>query len=275
MYLTPSWFFYRPQIISLGAEPVAIALQPEDNFALPLEAIKAAITSKTKVLLLNSPHNPSGRIWSSAELQSLAELLAPHGIFVIHDASYQQVRFQPEIPPSMAAYYPRTVLVYTWGKILLAPGQRIGFVLASPLLASEERRLLVPALDATAMLSYAYANSLMQRAIPRLAVACPIDLQELKDKRDFMVAKLSQLYFKVVVPDGTFYLLVSYRQGFTNQWIIDLLAHRGVYVLSGTYFECPTYFRISLTASMKMCQDSIPVFREVLDQLHSIESMIQ
>ena len=264
IYLTPCWFFYRSQIVSLGAVPVRVEMRADENFALPIQRIAEALTSKTRVLLLNTPHNPTGRIFSEHELSALSELLEPRGIFVIQDAAYQEVRFCRERPPCFLSCYPRSLLVYTFGKVLLAPGQRVGFALCSPLMKPRERSLLTSALSSAAFLTYSHANALMQRCLPQLHADCRVDLSELMRRRDVLCSGLSTIGYAVVVPESTFYVLVAHPlMPISVTPLVDRLAERGVYVLDGIFCEIPSHFRISLTATFSMCELAIPIFQQV------------
>jgi len=127
IYLSPPWFFYVPMILSSGAKPVRVDLTPP-QFELPIDAIEWHITQQTRAIIVNTPHNPSGRMFSDDELERVTHVLeaAHRPIYLISDESYSRILFDGREHQSPLRFYPRSFLVYTYGKTLLAPGQRIG-----------------------------------------------------------------------------------------------------------------------------------------------------
>ena len=137
IFLSPPWFFYELMIVSSGATPVRVRLQAPD-FALDAEAIAAAITPRTRAIIINSPNNPTGRIYREPELAALAQVLREaserHGrpIALLSDEAYNRIVFDDIEFRSPALDYDATIAIYTYGKTLLAPGQRIGYAALSP-----------------------------------------------------------------------------------------------------------------------------------------------
>ena len=137
IFLSPPWFFYELMIASSGATPVRVRLAAPD-FDLDPDAVAAAITPRTRAVIVNTPNNPSGRIYREPELHALGEVLraasTKHGrpIALISDESYNRIVFDGIEFRSPALDYDATVTIYTWGKTLLAPGQRIGYAALSP-----------------------------------------------------------------------------------------------------------------------------------------------
>ncbi len=137
IFNSPPWFFYEAMIAAQGAKPVRVRVRP-DNFDLDLEAIAAAITPRTRAVLVNSPNNPTGKIYPPETLAALGQLLTAaserHGrtIYLISDEAYSRILFDGITFPSPTAYYPASLLLYTYGKTLLTPGQRIGYIAGGP-----------------------------------------------------------------------------------------------------------------------------------------------
>jgi aspartate aminotransferase len=244
---------------------VRIGIRP-DTFDLDLDAIAAAITPKTRAIIVNSPNNPTGRIYDVAQLQALGELLtdasARNGrpIYLLSDEAYCRIVFDDRACPSPTAYYPYSFLIYTYGKTLLTPGQRIGYVAVSPLMPGREavRGALIMA---QIMTGYSFPNALLQHALGDLE-RLSIDIERLQARRDRVVTGLREAGYEAVNPEGTFYVLTRSPEeddlAFTAR-----LAEREVYVLPGAVFEMPGWFRISLTGTDDMVARALPIFAEV------------
>jgi aspartate aminotransferase len=154
------------------------------------------------------------------------------------------------------------VIAYSYGKVLLAPGQRLGYLALSPLMPSEDRQALQDNLFPTQMsLGWCFPNAIMQYALPDLE-DLSIDMHALSAKRARMTATLEQAGYHVLRPEGTFYLFCKYPDS-RSQQVWDAMADRDVFVLPGSIMDAPDHFRISLTASEAMIERSLPVFAEV------------
>lgn len=264
IYLSPPWFFYESLIIGAGATPVRVSI-PAPGFDLDLDAIAAATTPRTRAIIVNSPHNPTGRIYPPETLNSLAGILREaserHGrpIYLLSDEAYSRIVYDGRAYPSPASFYPYSFLIYTYGKTLLTPGQRLGYLAlppAMPVAAREQMRNAI--MMAQIVVGYAFPNALLQHALGDLE-KLSIDIDHLQRKRDRMVSGLREAGYEVNVPEGTFYLLprspLEDDLAFTT-----MLAQHDVFVLPGSIAECPGYFRISLTANDEMIERALPAF---------------
>ncbi len=267
IFSEPAWFCYEPMLEAADAVPKKVMLTP-GSFDLDLEAIDAAITAKTRMVIVNTPHNPTGRIYDAESLTALADLLERASarinrrIFLLSDEPYRRLRFDNRGFVSPAAIYPWTFISYSYGKVLLAPGQRLGYLAASPLMPREDREPLRAAFFPAQMaLGWTFPNALMQYAIPDLE-DLSIDTAALARRRDTLMATLSESGYDVLPPEGTFYLFSRWPTGGANDpW--NALADRDVFVMPGSILNAPDHFRISLTASDAMVERSLPAFREV------------
>jgi aspartate aminotransferase len=270
IFISPPWFFYAPLIAATGATPVRVKVRPDD-FDLDLAAIETAITPRTRAIIVNSPHNPTGMIYPPATLAALGHLLtaasARHGrpIWLLSDEAYSRIIFDGRPYPSPTSFYPYSFLIYTYGKTLLTPGQRLGYLALPPELPAGERAALRPAITmAQVVTGYAWPNAVMQYALPELE-RLSIDVGHLQRKRDRLVAALRALGYHVHVPQGTFYLLVQSPLA-DDLAFAEALAARDVFVLPGTICEAPGYFRLSLTANEAMIERALPVFAAAIEQ---------
>ena len=263
----PGWFCYAPMLRAADLVPVRAALDPE-RFDLDLAAIEAAISPRTRMVVVNSPHNPTGRIYPRADLEALAALLEAASvrigarIWLLSDEPYRRIRFDGNGFVSPAAVYPWTLIDYSYGKVLLAPGQRLGYLALSPLMPAAERQALRAACFPCQMaLGWTYPDAVMQYAVPALEEVS-IDIAALGQRRDRMLGALEQWGYRLTRPEGTFYLWGAAPGGDAVRFA-DALAERGVLVMPGTLFERPGDFRISLTANAEMIERALPAFQAV------------
>jgi aspartate aminotransferase len=267
IYSEPAWFCYEPMLLAANAVPQKVKLLPA-TFDLDLAAIEAAIGPKTRLVIVNTPHNPTGRIYSRASLEALADLLERasgrigHRIFLLSDEPYRRLRFDGRGFTSPAALYQWTLISYSYGKVLLAPGQRLGYLALSPLMPTADRHALRSVMFSAQMAhGWCFPNAVMQYAVPDLD-NLSIDQMALTRRRDRLMAALLSARYSVLAPEGTFYLWTKWTDcDPQRQW--NALADRDVFVLPGSMMNAPGYFRISLTASDEMVERALPAFTEV------------
>ncbi len=266
VYSLPPWFLYEPMLLAAGAVPVKVRVRDADN-DLDLDALAGVIGPATRAVIVNTPSNPTGRIHPPATLAALAGLLteasARYGrpIWLIADESYSRLVFSDAEFHSPTEFYPYSVLVYTYGKVLLAPGERIGWLALNPSLPDPEP--VRAAIDAAQIAAgWMFPNAVLQYAIGDLE-GLSIDLADLEGKRDLMVRELRAAGYDLRVPEGTFYLWVRSPDP-DDEAFCRRLADRQVLVMPGVVFEVPGHFRISLTGSRDMLDRAIPGFRAAI-----------
>lgn len=267
IFMTPPWFFYELLIAGAGGVPVRVRIDP-GSFDLDLNAIQKAITEKTRVVLVNSPNNPTGKIYSKATLEGLASVLAAASekngrtIYLFSDEAYSRIVFEGHDYISPATIYPNTLLLYTYGKTLLTPGQRIGYI-ALPQTMPERVALRQAILVSQLANGFSFPNALMQHALADLE-KLSIDIEHLQYKRDWLVSELRAMGYDVHTPEGTFYLLP--RSPIADDWqFSEILADHDILCLPGAVVEMPGYFRLSLTANDKMIEQALPNFKKAMD----------
>jgi aspartate aminotransferase len=266
IFLSPPWFFCETLILGIGGKPVRVKVDPK-SFDPDLEAIQAAISAKTRAIIINSPNNPTGRVYSPQVLADLARLLASAGqrtqrpISLLSDESYSRIVFDRRSYPSPTAFYPHSFLIYTYGKTLLTPGQRIGYIALPPEMP-DRSRMRSALLTAQFLLGWPFPNAIMQYALPDLE-QLSIDIPHLQTKRDRMVKALSEMGYELHSPEGTFYLMPRSPLEDDVAFTRLLMAHK-IYCLPGAAFEMPGYFRISLTANDEMIERSLSGFEAAL-----------
>jgi aspartate aminotransferase len=256
LYLSPPWFFYDALIQAAGGRAVRIPLSPPD-FDLPVAAIAAAITERTRAVIVNSPQNPTGRIYSREDLTRLAEVLAAASqrigrpVRILSDEAYRRIVFDGHAFHSPAELYPETFVIYTYAKVLLTPGERIGYIALPPEMSDRERVRKAIFLGQL-VTGWAFPNATLQYAIGELE-ELSIDIGALTRRRDRMAAALRRMGYELRVPEGTFYMLVRAPIEDDRAFSERLAAH-DTFVLPGSFVEQPGWFRISLTANDDMVE---------------------
>jgi aspartate aminotransferase len=263
IFCEPAWFCYEPMLLAAGALARKVPLS-KPRFDLDLDAIEAAIGPRTRLVIVNTPHNPTGRIYPRDALAALAERLERASqrigrrIFLLSDEPYRRLRFDGRAFTSPAAVYPWTLVAYSYGKVLLAPGQRLGYLAISPLMPAADRKALQDAMFGAQMaMGWCFPNAVMQYAVPDLE-RLSIDIAALARRRDALSEVLASAGHHVLPPEGTFYLWCKWSTDPERQW--NALADRGVFVMPGSIMNTPDYFRISLTASDAMVERALPAF---------------
>ena len=262
IFLSPPWFFYEALIVAAGGVPVRVRSAPP-TFDIPREAIEAAVTPRTRVVILNTPHNPSGRVYPRDDLAALGATLEAASrrvgrtIHLLADEPYNRIVFDGRAFHSPAEVYPGTITAYSYGKTLLAPGMRIGYIAVPPTAADREalRQAIFVSQIAT---GYAFPNALLQHALEDLG-RLSIDIAVLERRRDRLVTAMRQQGYETTFPEGTFYVM-GRSPIEDDEAFAAVLADHGALVLPGTVVELPGWFRISLTASDLMIERAIRAF---------------
>jgi aspartate aminotransferase len=244
--LAPYFFEYLYYIDN--HDGVAVVVNTGDRFRLDLSAIEQAITPRTRALIVNSPNNPSGVVYSAEEIAGLSELLnrkqAEHGIeiFLISDEPYKRVIFDGMTFPQVLPAYDNSVIVTSHAKDLALPGERIGFIAINP--NHEGKEELAGGFSfCNRTLGFVNAPALMQHVVRNLQ-GVSVDPDYYQRKRDFMHTALSEIGYDTVKPEGAFYLYpkspIEDDVAFTRE-----LLQWNVLVVPGRGFGTPGYFRIS------------------------------
>ena len=262
IFLSPPWFFYEVLILAAGGVPVRVRLEPP-TFDLDPDAIAAAITPRTRAVLVNTPHNPTGRVYPLEALRHLGEVLETASrrngrtIHLVADEPYNRIVFDGRRFHSPAEVYPGTIVTYSYGKTLLAPGMRIGYITVPPTAPNREafRDALLISQIAT---GWAFPNADLQHAIEDIE-PLSIDVGALERRRDRVVGALRDVGYATTNPEGTFYVMAQSPIA-DDMAFGSILAEHGVLVLPGSVVEAPGWFRISLTASDAMVDQGLPRF---------------
>ena len=238
------------------------------DFQIKLEAVESMLTPNTQAVLVNSPNNPSGVVYTRQTLQALAELLTRkseaygHPIYIISDEPYRELAYGVEVP-FVPTIYPHTIVCYSYSKSLSLPGERIGYIYV-PQAAAESPALYAAVAGAARSAGHVCAPSLWQKVIARCAHLRP-DLEAYDRNRRALYEGLTQMGYEMAKPDGAFYLFIKAPGGDANAFSEKAKQH-DLLLVPGDGFGCPGYFRICYCVSFEMIQRSLPVFRALLDE---------
>jgi aspartate aminotransferase len=240
-----------------------------DDFSLNLDEIERAINEKTKAILINSPNNPTGAIYSRESLEQLGQLLKQKSqkwgrtIYLISDEAYRRIVYDGIDLPIFFNLYPHTIRVTSHSKDLSLPGERIGYVAVSP--RCEEADELVAALVfANRILGFVNAPALMQRLVAPLQ-RNSVHVQEYEEKRDLFYNALVSFGYQIVKPQGAFYLFPKSMVEDDLEFVHELQLKR-ILTVPGRGFGKPGYFRIAYAVERKMIERALPGFKEVADK---------
>ena len=237
------------------------------DFQIRLDALEAMLSPATQAVLVNSPNNPSGVVYTRQTLTALGKLLERksreygHPIYIISDEPYRELTYGAEVP-FLPLIYPNTVVCYSYSKSLSLPGERIGYVYV-PRQAEDHRELYAAIAGAARSMGHVCAPSLWQKVIARCAGLRP-DLDAYDRNRRKLYEGLTEMGYETARPDGAFYLFVKAPGGDAEAFSERAKKH-DLLVVPGDGFGCPGYFRLCYAVSYDTICRSLPVFRAVLE----------
>ena len=262
--IAPYFPEYKPLVEASGAAFRVVPAAAPD-FQIPMDTLEAMLTPQTAAVLLNSPNNPSGVVYTRKTLTELARLLTRkseefgHPIYIVSDEPYRELAYGVEVP-FVPGIYPNTILCYSYSKSLSLPGERIGYVYI-PKAAADSRALYHAVEGGLRATGHICAPSLLQAVIARCAHLKP-DLTMYDQNRTTLYNALTEYGYQVAKPDGAFYLFVK-APGGSSMAFVEKAKEKGLLVVPGDDFGCPEYFRMCYCVSHGQILRSLPVFREL------------
>ena len=232
------------------------------------EALALAITPKTKAVIINSPNNPTGVVYSVASLQAIAAVLEAKqaelgtSIYIISDEPYRELAYDGYEVPWVSSYYRNTIVGYSWSKSLSLPGERIGYI-AIPSEIDDYELIFEAAGIATRVLGFVNAPSLMQLAVAR-CLNEQTDVAAYDANRRLLYDGLTELGFECVRPNGAFYLWVKAPGGDDKAFAAAAKKYNLLFV-PGTSFACPGYVRIAYCVAPETIKRSMAAFSKLAD----------
>jgi len=241
----------------------------KSDFTLDIDAVSAAITPKTKAVLINSPNNPTGQIYSESDLSNLGQLLKDKGakfnqtLYLISDEPYRKIVYDGLQVPSIFKYYPESIIASSYSKDISIPGERIGFLAVNPQATFKADLLSAMAL-ANRILGYVNAPALMQRVVASIQ-GIRVDISAYARKRDLLCDGLADCGYEFIKPAGAFYLFPKTPVSDDVQFV-QALQDELILTVPGSGFGGPGYFRIAYCVDDDTIMNAMPGFRRVMEK---------
>jgi aspartate aminotransferase len=263
--IAPYFVEYLFYIRNHGGVPVVVKSQA-GTFLPDAQAVAAAVTDRTKAIILNSPNNPTGVIYGESTLQALAETLEGEGhkrgrdIYVLSDEPYAQLLYEGALPATLAVFR-NGIVINSFSKSLSLPGERIGYVAVNPGAADCEQLLAALAFT-NRTLGYVNAPSLFQRVVAD-ALHTGIDVQEYRERRDMLYRHITSLGLECLNPAGAFYLFPR-APGGDDAGFAEKAAEQRILIVPGSGFGWPGHVRIAYCVDKGTIQRSFPAWEKLL-----------
>jgi len=268
--IVPKPFFVEYVFYTDNHGGKAILVPTKSDFSLDLDAIKAAITPQTAAVLINSPNNPTGKVYSEQDVQDLGNLLAQESkkigrpIVLISDEPYRAITYDGVKVPSILKAYANSIVASSFSKDLSLPGERLGYIAVNP--AMDDAAQTVDGLVlANRILGFVNAPALMQRAV-RNVLKEVVDVGVYKRRRDRLYNALTSFGYDCVKPEGAFYLFPKSPLE-DDVAFIARLQKKLILAVPGTGFGAPGYFRIAYCVSDETIEGSLTGFEQAIQEL--------
>jgi aspartate aminotransferase len=238
-----------------------------EDFSLNTETISKALGERTKAIIINSPNNPSGRVYDAASMERLGKILADHSkktgktVYLLSDEPYSKLVYDGVKVPSVFQAYPESLLITSHSKDLSLPGERIGFIAANPRM--ENLKETVDGLTfCNRILGFVNAPALMQRILPYLE-GVSVNVAEYRRKRDLLCQGLLNAGYKFTKPEGAFYLFLKSPIP-DDVLFVQTLLQENILGVPGTGFGAPGYFRLAYCVDDRVIENSLEGFRRAI-----------
>ncbi|MGC2872623.1 pyridoxal phosphate-dependent aminotransferase [Ihubacter sp. mB4P-1] len=268
MAVAPFFPEYRPFVNKNGANLVVVPADRE-HFQIDLAKVEELITTHTQAIIINSPNNPSGVVYTKETLEALAALLTKkgeefgHPIYIIADEPYRELVYGGVEVTFIPTVYKNTIVCYSWSKSLSLPGERIGYVCV-PDQCDNAGELFNAIAGAARANGHVCAPTLPQMVIQRCVDEMP-DLKAYDENRTLLYDSLTKMGYRCAKPDGAFYLFVEVPNGDGMAFCEKAKLDHNLLVVPGEGFDCPGYMRLSYCVSNDMIRRSLPAFEKMME----------
>lgn len=266
--IAPYFPEYNVFVESSGAKLVVVSADTT-NFQINFDELEQKINKNTKGVIINSPNNPSGAVYSKATIEKLASLLERKSneyntqIFIISDEPYREIAYDGIEVPYVTKYYNNTLVCYSYSKSLSLPGERIGFVIV-PDEAYESKELYAAICGAGRALGYVCAPSIFQKMLVK-CVGQTGDINIYKKNRDILYNGLTELGYECFKPDGAFYMFVKALEDDAYAFC-EKAKEENILIVSATGFGCPGFVRIAYCVDEDMIERSFAAFKRLKEK---------
>lgn len=262
LVVAPFFVEYLSYIRNHNGVPIIVKCRP-DTFELDIDAIRSAVRPVTKAIIINSPNNPCGVIYAEESLRELNDMLLTldHTVYVISDEPYREIVFDGAIVPSTMKLMKNLIMCYSWSKALALPGDRIGFLAASPG-CEDLKDLIAAAISANRSLGFVNAPAMMQKVIER-SIGAKVDVASYQHRCDALFDIITGVGIECLKPKGALYLFPKSPIADDNAFI-GIAAKHNILAVPGTAFGMPGYFRLTFCVDMNTILNSANAFAETM-----------
>lgn len=268
--ITPAPFFVEYAFYANNHGGILKSVSTKPDFDLDIDAISAAITEKTKAVLINSPNNPTGQVYHEERLEELGALLKKKSenlnriIYLISDEPYRKIVYDGQIVPSVFKYYPDSIIATSYSKDISIPGERIGYLAVNPE-ASYKKDLIGGMALANRILGFVNAPALMQRVVASLQGE-RVDISAYARKRDILCDGLAACGYEFVRPSGAFYLFPKTPIP-DDVKFVQKLQQEMILTVPGSGFGGPGHFRIAYCVDDDTIINALPGFKQAIENV--------
>ena len=263
--IAPYFMEYNGYIANHGGK--AVIVQTDDKFMPVISSIEAAITPRTKAVIINSPNNPSGVVYPSSLLSGLNDMLKAqdHVIHVISDEPYIDLVYDGMTVPCALKYIDNLIVCFSWSKSLSLPGERIGYTLVSP--RNEDYADLTAAIVlSNRTLGSVNAPAIWQRVIEK-SLDAKVDVSNYENRRNLLYSNIIDAGFDAVKPNGALYIFMNTPEGLTDDKFSEICASKNLLLVKGSSFSRPGYCRLAFCVSESTIRNSRKAFFAIAEEL--------
>ena len=263
-------FFTEYRVFIENAQGRVVVSTPlEKTFQIDTVDLESKITEKTKAVIINSPNNPSGVVYSEETVKAVTDILKKkekefsHPIYLIADEPYRELVFGDVTVPYLMNYYDNTIVCYSYSKALSLPGERIGYIAVSPKM-QDSQNVYLAICGAGRSLGYVCAPSLFQQVIKN-TIGAKVDVNIYKENRDILYNALTEYGYECVQPDGAFYLFVKALESDAYKFF-EKAKSKEILVVPCDDFGVSGYVRIAYCVDKQRIINALPAFKALAEE---------
>ena len=267
--LIPAPCFVEYRNYTDNANGIAKFVRANEDFSLDLDAMRGAITEKTKIVLVNSPNNPTGKVYNDASIRGLGKLLEDRcrtygkDIYLVSDEPYREIVYDGITVPSILSAYRNSMIASSYSKSLSLAGERIGYLAVNPAISNVEE-VISGLIILNRTLGFVNAPALMQRVVAKIQ-GVTVDVEKYRRKRELLCDGLSSIGYEFIKPDGTFYLFPK-APGGDDVEFVKALTRRKILTVPGRGFGWPGNFRIAFCVDDSAIVNSMKGFEDTFKE---------